>query len=175
MPPTEPAAPPDLTVRSWRLRGLIALTALAIPLAWTTFDIVNRGALFPYLLRRNRLTYLESALLGLAFWSLGMEAARHASRGVRVVALALLGVTAAFGIGGQTYFRTITHEYVARPSLLLAADMPAIITGFVSSHTLVMALYFTLPALATVAIARARASRFGLDRRRFWASGGGCG
>ena len=90
MPPTEPAAPPDLTVRSWRLRGLIALTALAIPLAWTTFDIVNRGALFPYLLRRNRLTYLESALLGLAFWSLGMEAARHASRGVRVVALALV-------------------------------------------------------------------------------------
>ena len=168
--PTEPATPPDPVARPWRRRVLIALSASVLPLAWTTYDIVNRGALYPYLLPRNRVTYLVSALVGLAFWTLGMEAARHANRGVRVAALVVLGFTAGFGIGGQTYFHAMTHEYVARPSILLAADMPAIITGFVGSHALVMALYFTLPVVATVAFARARARRFGLDRRRIWTS-----
>ena len=170
MHPPEPAAPPETRLRSWRRRGLLALTAVALPLAWTTYDIVNRGALYPYLLRRNRITYAESVLFALAFWALGMEAARHRSRGVRLVALTVLGVTAAFGIGGQSYFLAITHEYVARPAVLLAADMPAIITGFASSHALIMALYFAIPAIATVAFAHARARRFGLDRRGRWTS-----
>ncbi len=166
----EPAAPPQRPARPWRRRGLVVLTALAVPLALTTFDVVNRGALFPYLNHRNRVTYVEAALLGLAFWTFAMEAARHPNRVVRGVALAVLGVTAAFGIGGQSYFRRVTNEYVTRSAVLLAADMPGIITGFVSSHALIMAAYFALPAIAILAFARERARRFDRDRRGIWAS-----
>lgn len=170
MPSPEPTAPPAGPVRRWPRRALLVVSALAVPLAWTTYDIVNRGALYPYLLYKHRVTYAEGALLGLAFWALGMEAARHPSRGVRGAALAVLGVTAAFGIGGQSYFRSVTSEYVTRNAVLLAADMPGIITGFVGSHALVMAAYFGLPAIAVVALAVARARRFGLDSRRGWTS-----
>ncbi|MEP7120815.1 MAG: sulfatase-like hydrolase/transferase [Byssovorax sp.] len=170
MPSPEPAAPPLGLVPGRRRRALLVASALVIPVAWTTYDIVNRGAVYPYLLTRNRINYAEGALLGLAFWALGLEAARHANRGVRVTALAVLGVTAAFGIGGQSYFRTVTSEYVTRNAVLLAADMPGIITGFAGSHAPVMAAYFGLPALGVVAFALARARRFGLDSRRRWTS-----
>ncbi len=166
----EPAAPPEPVARPWRRRGLLAITALAIPLAWTTYDIVNRGALIPYLLRRNRVTYVEGALLGLVFWGLGMEAARHASRGVRLAALAVLGFTAACGIGGQSYFRSVTSEYAARNVVLVAAEMPRMLTGYAASHALLVGLYFALPAIAVVGFAHARARRFGLDARRRWTS-----
>ena len=52
----------------------------------------------------------------------------------------MLGVTAAVGIGAQTYFRTLSHEYFARPGVLFVADMPAIFTGFASSHAVVISL-----------------------------------
>ncbi len=165
--PEEPGA---LEKPAGRLRrgALLALTALAVPLVMTAYDVVNRGAIFPYLLPRKRVMYVEGTALGLVLWGLGMEAARHPKRGVRAVALALLGLTAAFGFGGQAYFRRLSNEYLSREAVLLAADVPGMFTGYVGDHAPVIAAALAIPALALIAVAVARLRRFGPTRGRWW-------
>lgn len=158
MPSPEQTRAPSIPGRKLLRGALLALTALAVPLLLTAYDVVNSGAICPHLLRRDRITYAESAALGLVLWGLGMEAARHPKRGVRAVALASLAFTAALGIGGQAYFRSISNEYLSREALLLAADAPGMFTGYVGHHALPIAAVFALPALVAVAVARARAS-----------------
>lgn len=168
MPSPEQTRAPSIPGRKLLRGALLALTALAVPLLLTAYDVVNSGAICPHLLRRDRITYAESAALGLVLWGLGMEAARHPKRGVRAVALASLAFTAALGIGGQAYFRSISNEYLSREALLLAADAPGMFTGYVGHHALPIAAVFALPALAVVAVAVARARRFGPSRGRWW-------
>jgi glucan phosphoethanolaminetransferase (alkaline phosphatase superfamily) len=175
--PEQPGAPERPALRRGALlalaprvrRGaLLALTALAVPLATTAYDVITRGAIFPYLLPRKRAMYVEGAVLGLVLWSLGMEAARHPKRGVRAVALALLGVTAAFGFGGQAYFRGLSNEYLSREAVLLAADVPGMFTGYVGEHAPLITATLAIPALLMIGVAVARRRRFGVARGRWW-------
>jgi Sulfatase len=158
-----PSPPADAGPRAGA-RALV-LSAIAVPVLWVGFDLFTRRGLLPWLSDRLRATYAAGMVLSLLFWGLGMEAARHPRRAVRFAAVGLLFITAAFGIGGQAYYRELTNGYVNRDALMLAVAVPGIVGGYAGAHAAKMAAAFLAPAFAVAALAVLRARRFG-DRAR---------
>jgi Sulfatase len=149
-----------------RRRWAIGLTAIAVPAVWLSLDVVNRRGLLPLLDDRLLGIYVGGVLASLICWGLGMEAARHPRRAVRWTALGLLFFHAAFGIGGQAYYRAMTHGYVNRAAVLLATGVPAIIRGYTGAHAGAMAASFLVPAFIVAALAILREKRFGARTQR---------
>ena len=98
--------------------ALIAISALPIPILVLGTDLCARGRHLP---ECGAPTYAAGALLSALVWVLGLEAARHPQRAVRAAATAFLGFTAAFGLGLQAAVQHVTHAYLGRRALLLAA------------------------------------------------------
>ncbi|MFO0758327.1 MAG: sulfatase-like hydrolase/transferase [Byssovorax sp.] len=162
-PPTAATSEQDAARR--RTRALWA-SALAVPLTLLFYDmVVRRTLLFHvklYLIR----TYLIGTLISFLVWGLGLEAARHPKRAVRVFVIAFLAFTASFGAGGQAFFRGITNGYVNRDAVLLALGVQEEVTGYLSVHALSAALFFLLPPILLTSIAMLRVRRLGLRARR---------
>jgi hypothetical protein len=72
--------------------AVAAVSALVVPVACVAIDLLVRGRDLPPALAP---TYAAGAALSFAIWALGMEAARHPRRAVRVAATTFLAVTAA--------------------------------------------------------------------------------
>lgn len=155
------------TERSDRRRStLIALSAVAVPVLCVAGDLVARGGRLP---RDGALTYALGVLLSLLVWGLGMEAARHPVRAVRTAALVFLGAAAALGIGLQIVVRAFTHAYLGRRALLLALGIPNLAESSYITHNAPRILAAcAVPAVIVVLLARGRAKRHGLRRRRPW-------
>ncbi len=157
-----------------RSRLGVTLSALLIPLLWVGFDLRSRGPSFPPGVPGLHSTYAVGALLSLLIWGLGMEAARHPRRAVRVVALAFLGFTAAFGIGLQLFVWALTHAYVGRRAMMLALGVPDLAhAGYFTQSALPLGALCLIPAALTVGLATLRARRFGRLGERAWMTAGG--
>ncbi|APR79284.1 Choline-sulfatase [Minicystis rosea] len=149
------------------------VSALVVPAVCLAGDLFVRGARFP---RDGLFTYAAGAVLSLMVWGFCMEAARHPRRAVRTTAIVYLGVIAAFGIGLQVVVRTFTHAYLGRRALLLALGIPNIAESSYIAHNAPKLLAACLvPAIAVVALARARARWLGPHRRRPWLVAAGAG
>ncbi|MFT3770209.1 MAG: sulfatase-like hydrolase/transferase [Minicystis sp.] len=151
--------------------ALVALSAVVVPLLCLSGDLFVRASLFP---RDGILTYAAGALLSLLVWGLGMEAARHPRRVVRVAAVLYLGLVAAFGIGLQIIVRTFTHAYLGRRALVLALGIPNLAESSYLTHNAPKILGACLvPAVVVIAFARARTRWLGPRRSRPWLAAGG--
>jgi glucan phosphoethanolaminetransferase (alkaline phosphatase superfamily) len=165
--PSTVDAPPERD-EARRRNVALALSALSFPLLAIVYDVVTRRTLFFHVKPALIATYLAGVLVSLLVWGLGLEAARHPKRAVRIAVVAFLAFTASFGVGGQAFFRGITNGYVNRDAVLLALGVQEEVTGYVSVHALRAAQFFLPPALLIAAIAIARTRRFGPRRRHPW-------
>jgi glucan phosphoethanolaminetransferase (alkaline phosphatase superfamily) len=151
----------------------LTLSALFIPLAWIGLDLVRRVPSFPPGEPALQRTYAAGALLSLLVWGLGMEAARHPRRAVRLVALAFLGTIAAFGIGLQLFAWALTHAYVGRRAIMLALGIPDLAhAGYFTQAGLLLLALCLVPAGFSIALGSLRHRRFGLRRARPGATAG---
>ena len=153
-----------------RLRRVLAgvLSAIALPVAIVAGDLAHRGA-FLRLVRTDQIgTYAIGGLLSVALWALLVASARHPRRLVRAIALVTIAHLAACGVGGQICSVQLTHGYINRDALLLAATMPDIIRGFLVSHAWDIALVAAPPALFATAFTALRAARLGPRLRFAW-------
>jgi glucan phosphoethanolaminetransferase (alkaline phosphatase superfamily) len=152
----------------------LGLSAVLIPVLWIGFDLFTRGAIVRAAGADLSATYAAGILLSLLVWGLGMEAARHPRRSVRIAALAFLGYAAAFGIGLQTFVRALTHAYVGRRALMLAIGVPDLgRAGYFTDKALIIGGLCLVPAALAVGLAMVRARRFGprIDRPSMAAAG----
>ncbi len=164
-PPT-PEAPASVATR--RRNVALAVSALAFPLLVVTCDVIVRRTIFFHVKGSLVLTYLVGILLSFLFWSLGLEAARHPRRGVRVVALVFLAFTAFVGLGGQAFFRGITNGYGNRDAVLLSMGAHAELVSYVTGNALRAAEFVLPPVIAITLIGMLRFRRFGPRTNRPW-------
>lgn len=141
-------------------------SALVVPLACIGADLAVRGRDLPGALLP---TYAAGAALSLAVWGLAMETARSPTRLIRGAALAFLGLTAACGLGLQAIVRGLTHAYLGRRALLLAAGMTSLTkSSYFARYALVIAAACAVPAAIVVGLALARARRLGSPTSGAW-------
>lgn len=151
--------------------AVATLTALLVPILCLSADLFARARLFP---RDGVLTYALGALLSLLVWGLSMEAARHPRRAVRALALAFIGIVAAFGIGLQVVVHAFTHAYLGRRALLLALGIPNLAeSSYLTHHAPRILGACFVPAAAVVFFARLRARRLGPRVRHPWLAAAG--
>jgi glucan phosphoethanolaminetransferase (alkaline phosphatase superfamily) len=164
LPPTDEAQHPAAPSRRRNLA--LVLSALSFPLVLIVYDLILRRTLFLHVKLSLVATYLLGILVSCLVWGLGLEAARHPKRAVRIVVVAFLAFTASVGVGGQAFFREITNGYVNRDAVLLALGVQEEVTGYVSVHALKAVEFFVPPALLIIAIALLRYKHFGPRVRR---------
>ncbi|MBK8252052.1 MAG: sulfatase-like hydrolase/transferase [Polyangiaceae bacterium] len=111
---------------------ILVVTALLPPLLLTALDAFSRRGALSARTGPSTAGYVGGAVLGAAVWALGLEAARAPKRSVRVSACIVLGLTAAFGIGGQALFRSTTHEYFNREAAVFSIRLWPTIVHYLS-------------------------------------------
>lgn len=146
--------------------ALLCATALAPALAIIAYDAVSRRELFVARAGPPIEGYIGGAFLGMAVWGLALEAARHPRIGVRAASHVIVGLTAAFGIGGQLLFRSITHGYYNREAALFSVNLWPTIVHYLSENPLGIAAVLLGPAALAVGYAMIRGRLIG-KRRRF--------
>ncbi|MFO0762010.1 MAG: sulfatase-like hydrolase/transferase [Byssovorax sp.] len=155
--PAETGAPPPPRSRL----AALSLSALIVPLAVSGHDLLVRRDLLRVVEPALMATYVGGFLVSLLVWGLCIEAARHARWSVRATSLAVLAVTAAFGVGGQAAFRHYNNCYGTRDALLLALSAPEILLSWVRPHLAELLPFMLVPPLVVVGFALARARFFG--------------
>jgi len=147
-------------------RLLLWITALLPALLVLAFDTLSRREIFIARAGPPIGGYIGGAALSLALWGLGLEAARHPRLAVRVAALVLLGLTAAFGIGGQLLFHTTAHEYFNRDAVIFSINLLPIILDYLLQNPVANGVVVGGAATLAVSYAIFRHRRAG-PRRRF--------
>jgi glucan phosphoethanolaminetransferase (alkaline phosphatase superfamily) len=144
-------------------RALTVASALLVPALCLAGDLAVRGRNLP---GEGVATYAGGALLSMLVWALGMEAARHPRRGVRVVSTVGLGLTAAFGIGLQVVVQHVTHAYLGRRALLLAMGIPNLTrSSYITHEAPRLAMACLVPGVLVVGLSLLRTRRLGLRSR----------
>src|SRR5262245_19698320 len=100
--------------------AVLSVTALLPALAVLAYDCIARREMFVHRAGPPVGWYIGGAVLSIGVWVALLEGARHPSRPARVGVLALVGLTAFFGIGGQLLFQATAHEYYNRDAVLFS-------------------------------------------------------
>lgn len=116
---------------------LLFLTALGPPFALLVFDSILRREMFVNRAGPPVGGYIGGVFLSLSLWGFSLESARHPKRRIRYPAIALLAVTAFFGLGGQLLFRATSHEFYNRDAVLFAIQMWPIIFDYLMQDPLI--------------------------------------
>ncbi len=138
-------------------------TAAVVPFGVAAVDLQVRPGLLTGALRPsfNLMGYWEGWALAGIVWFFALESARHPRKAVRIGALIVIALLAAFGIGGQAFFHRITFDYVDRKAMMLAFTTRDVVAAYLREDLRAFILFVTVSAAAVCAVAYGRARLLG--------------